>query len=114
MKSEPYYDRNGNPIELLEWGRLFEDEKYTIVKEDRIGKYYIKTVWRGHDLDLFNAAKLIFETIAMDEEHPKNGKLSDLPNYKGMYSTEEQAIEGHNQIVEMCKVTAFQRNQNER
>lgn len=46
-----YFDRQGNPISLMEYGEKFEDLTYKIVKQERIGEYFVSTVWTGINMN---------------------------------------------------------------
>lgn len=91
-KSSRYYDRQGKELDLLEWGRLFEDKEYQCVKQDQIGKYLISTVWIGINLGLFTDHFQIFETMIFNKEGTED--------YQDRYETEEEAIAGHKIAVE--------------
>ena len=92
-----YYDRKGKPInDVLEWGRLLEDFKYKIVKQEYLsdGKW-ISTVWLGLDHGFLpnHNKPLIFETMVF----PKKGEFGDLDMAR--YSTEAEAKLGHKNMV---------------
>lgn len=42
-----FFDREGQPLELLDWARLYEDVEYRQVALDEAGKYSVSTVWQG-------------------------------------------------------------------
>ena len=42
-----YFDKDGTPMETLEWAKKFEDFMYHIVDQDMVDKYLISTVWLG-------------------------------------------------------------------
>lgn len=101
-----YYDRQGNPLPdphvdmeawIREWASLFEDEDYRRVALTEIGDVRISTVWLGIDHNFWGQGPpLIFETMVfggpLDEEQER-------------YSTEAQALAGHDQMV--AKVRAL-------
>ena len=86
-----YYDRQGNPIEdVLEWARLYESEDRTIGYEERDG-VRVSTVWLGLNHNyLPGGPPLIFETMVFGGE---------FDQHQDRYSTEAQAIAGHDQWV---------------
>jgi len=98
MYCERYFDKQGNPIEMLEWAKLFEDFEYKVIQQTTLpsGKW-VSTVWIGscHNFNpLHNDNHLIFETMVF----PKKGNYDCLDMKR--YSTEEEALKGHE---EMCK-----------
>lgn len=89
------FDRQGAPLELMEWARLFEDAQYKRVAETTLqdGKY-VSTVWLGLDHRFGgDGLPLIFETMVF----PTRGDCRDLDCAR--YSTEENALNGHNAMV---------------
>jgi hypothetical protein len=87
------YDRQGNPIaDLLEWGRLHEDNAYKRVDATQIGKFWVSTVWLGLDHSFGGGPPLIFETMVFEDGG------SDI--YCDRYSTEQEAQEGHDEVVQ--------------
>ena len=92
-----YYDRQGNPIDLMAWGESLETEKR--VRETTLpdGKW-ISTVWLGLNHNFCSPGPpLIFETMVF----PKEGEYGELDCNR--YSTEEEAIAGHEAMVEKHK-----------
>lgn len=95
-----YYKRNGDPYTgseteiLLAYGKDLEDK---IIKQEILpnGKF-ISTVWLGIDMNhvFGNGKPLIFETMVF----PERGNYSELDMER--YSTEEEALEGHQKMVE--------------
>ena len=75
-----------------------QDPKYKIVKQETIpnGKW-VSTVWLGLDqrlgFEVESDKPIIFETMVF----PKKGDFSDLDCER--YSTEEEAIAGHKEMV---------------
>lgn len=97
-----YFDKEGKPIDLMTWGRLFEDENYKVIKQQQIGDYLISTVWMGVDYN-FNrffdkdSPLHIFETMVFS----KKDKDADLDQER--YSTLEEAKAGHEELVKKYK-----------
>ena len=96
------YDRQGNKLELMEWARLFEDKKYCRVAETILpdGKR-VSTVWLGLDHQFGDGPPLIFETMIFSDDI--EGDSDDLDMTR--YSTEAEAITGHEAMVERWKET---------
>ncbi|MEW1922215.1 hypothetical protein [Streptomyces sp. NPDC088360] len=42
-------DKDGRPLELLEWARLHEDLAYRLVAETQVGDALVRTQWEGID-----------------------------------------------------------------
>jgi hypothetical protein len=91
-----FYDRQGNPITLDQWGRLQANDEYKRVYGTVIdtpdGQILVSTVWLGLDHNFWpDLPPLIFETMVFDEHG--NGAMQDR------YETEDQAKAGHWQAV---------------
>lgn len=88
-----YFDRDGRPIEFLEWMRLRQDNEYAQVALDKIGSRTVSTVWLGvssflwRESDKNSSPQAIFETMV----------FPDLSCQK--YSTLAEAKAGHQKIV---------------
>lgn len=93
-----YYDRKGNPIDNLEWRQLFEQTD-RVVAHDNIEGCRVSTVWIGLDHGLFGDKPEIFETMIFDKTN-RNG----WDGWYTRYSTEEEAIDGHEKAVFVVKV----------
>ena len=89
-----YFDKQGNPMELLVWCKRLEDHEYKRVRETTLpdGKW-VSTVWLGLDHSFHTGAKLIFETMVFNND---NHQWEDEQE---RYSTEEEAIAGHDAMV---------------
>ena len=71
-----FWDRNGEPLDTLEYGRLFEDPDYRIVARTAVPGGEVVTAWIGaHQGPLDSPRPLIFGTITRrgddwrDEHH---------------------------------------------
>lgn len=101
-----YYDRQGQPITMMEWAELME-EKYAArragdngwtkpeadpsrVGFDQVGDVKVSTVWLGLDHGWGGGPPLIFETMIFGGEH-------DQECYR--YSTQAEALASHRDIV---------------
>lgn len=63
-----YYDRDGKPITIMEWSRLFQDREYAVIarlEEDRDDGTHIliSTTWLGLNHQWGDGPPLIFETM---------------------------------------------------
>lgn len=100
-----YYDRKGKEMTLMEWGHMCQARDYKIVKQEKIGKYFVSTVWIGVNMEMFRQTPIkIFETMILipNGEEEENQK-DDLYFYQERYSTEEEAFQGHEQTVFVVK-----------
>jgi hypothetical protein len=104
-KSHLYYDRKGNPIGLMEWSILCNDDSYKIVKQEEIGPYLVSTVWIGLNMAIFGDVKLIFETMIFAKKDCDMEKDDPLTDYIYRYGSEDEALEGHTKAVEMVKAS---------
>ena len=93
-----YYNKEGQEIGLIEWGKLFENLEYKRVAETTLkdGKW-ISTVWLGLDHG-FGEKIQIFETMVF----PNKEDGDDLDCER--YSTLGKAITGHKKMVEKWEI----------
>jgi len=94
-----YFNRQGEPIDLMSWSKSFENIDEKRVRETTLpdGKW-ISTVWLGLNHNFCSSGPpLIFETMVF----PKEGEYGELDCNR--YSTEEEAIAGHEAMVERHK-----------
>lgn len=91
MIGSMYFDRDGNPIDLQEWVRLFEQDRtvsYTEFTSAAGSQVRVSTVYLGLNHNYSDVGPpLIFETMVFCEDY--SGE------YQKRYSTEDEAIEGH-------------------
>ena len=89
-----YYDKEGNKITRDEWVELFDNDEYRRIglTEVESGKV-ISTVWLGLDHNFGLGSLMMFETLVFQEQ----GYFGDEECHR--YSTLDQAIEGHNEVV---------------
>ena len=100
MSLSEHYDRQGNPIDFMQWGKLFEDKEYQGVAKDYIGNVHISTVWLGIDHGWGNLGPpLIFETMIFN--------CPEYEDYQVRYSTEEAALAGHAEAVALVREVTF-------
>jgi len=83
------YDRQGNPIDLSEFDRLWSSAEYRLIARDEVGGTVVSTVWLGITHQHFDGPPLIFETATFDPD----GDVLDR------YSTEAEALVGHATVV---------------
>jgi len=103
-----YFDRQGKPIELMDWACKVEDKKYKVILQEEIGDYFISTIWIGLCFISSERNKpLIFETMIFSDDD------DDLNNYQERYETEQQAIDGHNLAVMLVRSKILSGLQNE-
>lgn len=89
---EMYYDRQGNPISMNEWALKFEDVSYRRIAFDKLSNgAEVSTVWLGLNHNFNGGTPLIFETMVFN--------LDDNGDYQRRYSTEQEALKGHKNIV---------------
>ncbi len=114
MSDKYTLDENGEPKvcdNLMEWANWFETTDRHIAKNDIgapawkfwLGKIlkikrwepiYISTVFLGLDHSFGEGPPLLFETMVFGGEHDQDQRR---------YSTKKDAIEGHEEIVKMCR-----------
>lgn len=86
-----YYDKKGKRISMDTWAALLEEPNYKLVKVTEIGDVKVSTVWLGLDHGFGGKRPVIFETMTF----PGN----DCERY----STLQEAIAGHELMVERVK-----------
>jgi hypothetical protein len=95
-----YYNRQGEPIDLLTWGRLFEDLEYRTIARHYVRGWMISTIWMGldHGFGLMSRP-LIFETMVFPpgDEAEDEGIFSE--HWQERYFTEEEAQDGHGKAL---------------
>jgi len=97
-----FYRRDGTPYPdgdagFFEWAKDFENFDKRIVRQEELPNgYWVSTVWMGIDHRFLEGPPLIFETMVEDPE----GHWTD---YQERYSSEEDAIIGHLQAVDLYK-----------
>src|SRR5258708_36842263 len=94
-----YYDRQGRPMELMEWAKLHEDPEnrmsYKRIAETTLPNgRWVSTVWLGIDHSFGGGPPLIFETMVFDTKETMKEEDCDR------YSTEAEAIAGHARMCE--------------
>jgi hypothetical protein len=91
-----YFDRQGRPISTEEVNRLLGDYDYKVLAKTTIGEADVSTVWLGINYQWMpDRPPLIFETMIF-------GGPLDQECWR--YSTEEQALAGHEEIVRLAEL----------
>jgi hypothetical protein len=124
-----YYSRKGEPLEMLDWGRLMEDIDYKRVAYDELAPTtvcaasFLSTVWLGIDHSWGGGPPVIFETVrfTLDKQYnellkrPTSESLEfpdpDDPSIRTeqlRYCTEEQALLGHRLIIRLIQEKEMQ------
>lgn len=95
-----YYDRQGKPITLEQWGKLMATEDYRVVARDHVGAFFVSTVWLGIDHSFSpDGPPVIFETMVFGpRDHPGDQEM-------WRYCTEEEARSGHAEVVTLVRAT---------
>lgn len=88
-----YYDKDGSPLTLEEWGIKHSNFEYKGIGNDYVGDYRVSTVWLGMNHAYNDEAPLIFETMVFLKD-----TFDDV--WCQRYSTEQEAIQGHKDLVE--------------
>lgn len=87
-----WFDRQGNPLTLLEWAKLLQQRGYKIVARDELPNgRLVSAVWLGLNHG-FRSTPLIFETMVFAAD--ESGEL-DMDRYP----TEAEAKAGHEAMV---------------
>lgn len=97
-----HFDRNGNEIDLMQWSRLLNTNYQRVAFESLIDlahpdiTYDVSTVWLGLDHRFTGEGPpIIFETMIFGP-----GPLDETTR---RYATEQQALEGHQQMVDIAR-----------
>ncbi len=98
-----YLDRDGKEITYEEWVDLYADKEYKKIGSFEVlangEKIQVSTVWLGLDRNLEpNSEPILFETMVF------GGRNNGLCR---RYSTELEALIGHNEIVDIVQDTLY-------
>ena len=95
---QQYFNHDGDPISLAEWGTLVSIVEYKVVGSDIIdvcdGQVHVSTVWLGLDHSWGNGPPVIFETMIFGGAHDE---------LQGRYCTYAQAVAGHAEAVALVR-----------
>lgn len=104
----PFFDKQGNPIDIATADRLLGDHEYSRVAltevtsgADTSVKWRISTVWLGTNHQWGDGPPLLFETMVFNG----NSAADELME---RWSTEEEAKRGHAEIVTTVAATVTQ------
>ena len=95
-----YYDRQGQPMEMMAWARKLEDDpEYQRVAVHWVRGWMVSTVWLGIDHSFGHGAPIIFETMIFPpgDEAGEHGIMSE--EYQDRYATEAAAQAGHDRAL---------------
>ncbi len=98
-----YFDKEGKPLELMEWAELSESgDEYRVIGKTVVGEYLISTIWIGLNMNLGHGVglPLIFETMVFSD----SGNTG-WDDYQLRYATEEQAKAGHEETIKKVQAS---------
>jgi len=100
-----YFDKNGLPIPMEHFAKLFDDMEYRRIAQTIVGQYTVSTVWLGvnHNFSASGMPPLIFETMVF--ETATDTAALDIQE---RYATESEAREGHRAVVSELKARGVQ------
>lgn len=90
-----WYNRSGEKISMERADELLRDREYCVVQQDTLSDgSMVSTVWIGLDhRHIGTGPPIIFETLWLEGN----------PSYGERYCTQEEALEGHNRILEEAR-----------
>lgn len=105
MSYVPYYDKDGQPIDLMTWSNLYSDETYKRIANTLIVSaadlsvaYNVSTVWLGTNMNFVDhGPPVIFETMVFGDGP------CDLSCER--YATDALARRGHDDMVTVVAST---------
>lgn len=98
-----YYNRAGQVISREEWASKFEDDDDRRVAETTVGIFWVSTVFLGLNHAWGGGPPLIFETMVFNQDSER--EFEDV--FCERYSTEEEALAGHKEVVARLKANTF-------
>lgn len=90
-------DEKGDPVkepDLLKWAKWFECGNRSLKRDTVFDGVDVSTVFLGLDHGFNGGAPVLWETMVFGGEHDE---------YQERYNTKEQALEGHERIIDMVK-----------
>ena len=91
-----YYDRQGNPVTFMDWAKNLGDRDECVAKTPiSDGEVLVSTVFLGINNNFFGGPPLIFETMIFG---------GPLDQFQERYTTEAQALEGHERAVHRARM----------
>ena len=109
-------DANHQPVpvdDVMEWARFFENDQARRVAKTHIHGLFVSTVFLGLDHGWFGGKPVLFETmIFCDEDNaPPEIYFEQIQNwchdYQMRYSTWDEAVKGHEQVVTIIREGLF-------
>ena len=105
MNGPMYYDRKGQPIDMMTWARSFENHEARVVGQHWVRGWMVSTVWLGLDHSFAfgrEHAPLIFETMIFPpgDDAPEGDSIWSEQHCE-RYPTEEAAQAGHDRALAM-------------
>jgi hypothetical protein len=96
-----YYDRKGQPIDMMTWAHALENHEGRIVAQHWVRGWLVSTVWLGLDHNIFGDVPHIFETMVFPpgDEAVQDGEGISSERYCDRYPTEEAAQAGHDRAL---------------
>jgi len=91
-----FFDRDNEPLELMDWAMKFEDEEYRKVAFDVIDGVVVSTIWVGFDA-FDDVCPQIFESMLFTEAMVPYGD-------RWNYATEMQALVAHLTLVKQVQL----------
>jgi len=101
MDAPRYFDRQGKPIDLITWDKLWEDPGYRFVKRSWVvpDRVEVVTVWEGFDPYRVefrpDAPPRIFRIAIL---HWREGKIREVDE-RGLVVREQDAVAQHAALV---------------
>lgn len=96
-----YYDRQGQPLTVLEWARLFENRTYAVIQQNGFKNLFLSTVWLGINNNFFGRGPpVIFETMIF---------WGDEPGPMWRYCTEAAARRNHKKLLMIMQGTILRK-----
>lgn len=100
-----YYDRNGQPIDMMTWAKTFEDHEARVVGQHWVRGWMVSTVWLGldHSFNPFSQGPpIIFETMIFPpgDDAPEGDSIWSEQHCE-RYATEAAAQAGHDRALAM-------------
>ena len=80
-----YYDRHGEPMDLMAWARAFEDAPARTVARTQVGESTVITMWLGMDEDELVPPRIFGSIIKTGEAYRSEIRTC----------TQEEAMQAH-------------------
>lgn len=98
-----YKNKQDKVITVEELSKLLEDNDYRVVLQDKLGPYFISTVWLGvpHFGNPYNYYETMVFLTPEGAKDPRETLGKSLDCYR--YPTFEEAVFGHYQVIDEWK-----------